>query len=130
LGSPGPQSPAEPGDLGDWAAGEAVEDLLCDLAAGRRDGVVDRAELLVALPGQVDLCPRVASVEAVADLGMLLVGQVFYSVAQQAADLVERVVFVAASAEGVLLDAAADLIDDLGAEPHHMEGVQDCDRVG
>jgi len=37
---------------------------------------------------------------------------------------------VAAPTQGVLLDAAADLIDDLGAEPHHMEGIQDCDRVG
>ena len=92
--------------------------------------MVDRAELLVALPGQVDLCVRVAGVEAVADLGLLLVGQVFGSVAEQPADLVERVVLVAAPAEGVLLDAAADLIDDLGAEPHHMEGIQDCDRVG
>ena len=37
---------------------------------------------------------------------------------------------MAAVAEGVLLDAAADLIDDLGAEPHHVEGVQHRDRVG
>ena len=50
--------------------------------------------------------------------------------AEQPADLVERVVFVAAAAEGVLLDAAADLVDDLGAEPDHVEGVEDGDRVG
>ena len=50
--------------------------------------------------------------------------------AEQPADLVERVVLVTASAQGVLLDAAADLVDDLGAEPHHVEGVKDCDRVG
>ena len=50
--------------------------------------------------------------------------------AQQAADLVERVVLVTAVPEGVLLDAAADLVDDLGAEPDHVEGVQDRDRVG
>ena len=49
---------------------------------------------------------------------------------EQSADLVERVVFVAAVAEGVLLDAAADLVDDLGAEPDHVEGVQHRDRVG
>ena len=50
--------------------------------------------------------------------------------AEQPADLVERVVLVAAPAQGVLLDAAADLVDDLGAEPHHVEGVEDGDRVG
>jgi len=36
---------------------------------------------------------------------------------------------VAAPTEGVLLDPATDLIDDLGAEPHHVEGVQDRHRV-
>jgi hypothetical protein len=51
-------------------------------------------------------------------------------VAQQAVDLVERVVLVTAVPEGVLLDAAANLVDDLGAEPDHMEGVQDRDRPG
>ena len=35
-----------------------------DLAALGRGGVVDGAELLVALPGQVDLVGRVAGVEA------------------------------------------------------------------
>jgi hypothetical protein len=28
------------------------------------------------------------------------------------------------------LDAAADLIEDLGAEPEHLEGVKDGDGVG
>jgi hypothetical protein len=37
-------------------------------------------------------------------------------VAQQGPDPVERVVFVAAVAEGVLLDPAAHLVDDVGAE--------------
>ena len=50
--------------------------------------------------------------------------------AEQPADLVQRVVFVAAAAQGVLLDPTADLVDDLGAEPDHVEGVEDRDRVG
>jgi hypothetical protein len=54
---------------------------------------------------------------------------VFHAVAEQPADLVERVVLVAAAAQGVLLDAAPDLVDDLGAK-HDMEGVQDGDGVG
>ena len=49
---------------------------------------------------------------------------------QQAADLVERVVLVPAPAQGVLLDPAADLVDDLGAELDDVEGVQHRDRVG
>jgi hypothetical protein len=39
----------------------------------------------------------------------------FHAVAEQAADLIERVVFVPASAQSVLLDAAADFVDDLGS---------------
>ena len=65
-----------------------------------------------------------------ADLGLLALGEVFHAVAEQPADLVERVVFVAAAAQGVLLHAAADLVDDLGAEPDHVEGVEHGDRVG
>jgi hypothetical protein len=39
-------------------------------------------------------------------------------------------VFVAAAAQSVLLDAAADFVDDLGAQSDHMKGVKDGDRVG
>jgi hypothetical protein len=49
--------------------------------------------------------------------------------AQDVADPVERVVAVTAVAQGVLLDAAADLVDDVGAELDHMEGVQHRGRV-
>jgi hypothetical protein len=51
-------------------------------------------------------------------------------VAEQAADLVERVVFVAALAHRVLLHPKADLVDDLSAEPHHVEFVEDGGCVG
>jgi len=37
---------------------------------------------------------------------------------------------VAAPAELLLLDAPADLVDDLGAELDDVEGVQDLHRVG
>jgi hypothetical protein len=60
-------------------------------------------------------------VEAGGDLGLLLLGEVFRAVAEDAADLVERVVFVPASAQSVLLDAAADFVQDLGAEPELRE---------
>jgi hypothetical protein len=90
--------------------------------------VVDGAKLLVALPGDVDFVGRVAGVEAGGDLGLLLLGEVFHAVAEEPADLIERVVFVTASAQSVLLDAAADFVDDLGAEPDHVKGVKHGDR--
>jgi hypothetical protein len=61
--------------------------------------------------------------------GVLTFAQVLQAVPQQAADLVERVVLVAAAAELLLLHAAADLVDDLGAELDDVEGVQDLHRV-
>src|SRR5215213_2451381 len=96
LLAPGLEGAAEPAYLGDRAAGEAVQHLVADRAALPGAGVVDRAELLVALPGEVDLSVRVAGVQAGGDLDLLLVGEVHHAVAEQAADLVERVLFVAA----------------------------------
>ena len=59
----------------------------------------------------------------------LTFGEVLDTMTEQAADPVERVVLVAAVAEGVLLDAAPDLVDHLGSQPDHMEGIQHRDRV-
>src|SRR5215203_6459797 len=69
LLAPRLEGAAEPRDLGDRAGREAVQHLLADRPAGLRTGVVDRAELLIALPGQVDLSVWVAGVQAGADLG-------------------------------------------------------------
>jgi len=82
LGLPGAEGPAEPGDLGDRVGGEAVEDFGRDLAALGGDGVVDRAELLVTLPGDVHLILWVAGVEAGGDLGLLAFGEVLHTVAE------------------------------------------------
>src|SRR5215203_4210982 len=127
---PGLEGAAQTGNLGDRAAGEAVEYFGGDLAAFGRGGVVDGTELLVALPGQVHLLGRIAGVEAGDDLGLLLVGEVFDAVAEQPTDLVERVLFMTTSAEGVLLDAAAHLVDNLAAQPDHMKRIQHSDGVG
>ena len=48
---------------------------------------------------------------------------------QQPPDPVERVVFVAAPVQGVLLDAASDVIDGGQAEAGHVEGVQHPHRA-
>jgi hypothetical protein len=76
---------------------EAVEYLDRNLAALGRGGVVDGAQLLIALPGDVDFIAWVTGVEAAADLGLLPVGEVFCAVAEEPPDLIERVVFVAAA---------------------------------
>ncbi len=60
---------------------------------------------------------------------MLTFGQVLEAVPQQRADLVERVVAVAAPAELLLLHAAADFVDDLSAELDNVQGVQDLHRI-
>jgi hypothetical protein len=49
---------------------------------------------------------------------------------QGAADLVERVVLVAAPLQSLLLDPAADLVECLAGELDDMKGVQHGDRVG
>jgi hypothetical protein len=85
--------------------------------------------LLVGVAGDGDLEAGVAVGQAGVQLSQLPVGEVLAAAAEQTADLVQRVVFVAAPAEGVLLDSAADLIHHLGAEADDVEGVQNGDRV-
>ena len=101
---------------------------ICRPSDGSR--LVHRAQLLVGVPGDGDLPVRVARLQAAVQLGDLLVAEVFSSAAQQAADLVQRVVLVAAPVQGLLLDPAAGLVHDLGAELDDVERVQDRDRVG
>lgn len=132
LSPPGAQGPSQPGDLGERAGREAGDDLLGQRsalaqAAGAR---LDGAELLVAGPGQLDLAVRVAKGKADLELAVLALGQVLQTVPEQSADLVERVVLVAAPAGLFLLHAGADLVDDLGAELDDVEGVQDLHGVG
>jgi hypothetical protein len=113
LGSPAAEGAAKPGDLGDGAGVETVEHLDGNFSAFGRYCVVDRAQLLVAPPGKINFSDRVAGVEATVDLGLLALGEVFDAVPQQPADLIQRVVFVAAAAQGVLLHPTPDLIDYL-----------------
>jgi hypothetical protein len=111
LLAPGLQCSAEPSHLRDRTRREAGNHLLSDPATLAGAGVVDGAELLVALPGQVDFAVGVAGIQTPGELGLLAFGQMLHTVAEQATDLVERIVLVASVAEGVLLDTAADLID-------------------
>lgn len=71
--------------------------------------LVDRSQLLVGVPGHGDLEARVTGGQAAVEPFDLLVGQVLLPATEQTAALVQRVVLVAPSAEGVLLDASANL---------------------
>lgn len=62
---PRPQGPSEPGDLRDRAGGERVEHALGDGATIRCPVlVVGRSQLLVAVPGDLDLAVLVSSVRS------------------------------------------------------------------
>lgn len=73
---------------------------------------------------------RVADRQPGGEAGLLARCEVIGAVSEQSADLVERVVLETAVAERFLLDAAADLVHDLGAELNHMQSVEHGDRVG
>jgi hypothetical protein len=88
-----------------------------------RPGEVDAAELLVGLPGQGDFVVRVPEGEFRVQPGSLFVDEVFGADLQGPADPVERISLASAVPKGVLLDAAADLIDHGGADLHNMERV-------
>src|SRR5829696_8334573 len=106
LLAPGLEGATQSGDFGDRAGREAGDHFLRDPAALSGGGVVDGAELLVTLPGHVDFAVGVAGLQTPGELGLLAFGQMLHTVAEEAADLVKRVVFVASVADGVLLDAA------------------------
>jgi len=69
---------------------------------GDRSG---RREVSGSTATQDQLPDWVAGVEATADLGLLALGEMFHAVPEQPADLIHRVVLVAAAAQGVLLHA-------------------------
>ena len=105
---PGLEGAAEPSHLGDRARGEAGDDLLRGPSTFGGGGVVDGAELLVALPGQVDFAVWVAGLQTPGEFALLAFGEVLDSMTQDPANLVERIILVASVAEGVLLNPAAD----------------------
>ena len=77
--------------------------------------VVDGAQLLIALPGKINFPDRVAGIEATADLGLLTLGEMFHTVPEQPTDAIQRVMFVAASTQSVLLHSTPHFIDHLRA---------------
>ena len=80
------------------------------------------AELLGGVPGDFNFNVLLSRRERRVEPGPLPVGEALPSGAEDVADPVERISLAAAMAEGVLLDAATDVINRGGAE-------LDLDRV-
>ena len=117
---------AEAGDLGDGAGVEGRDDVFSDGASVGESGlVVDGADLLGAVVGDLDFDVFVAGCQRGVEAGVLAWGKVFLTGAQDVTDRVERVACAAAAAEGVLLDPAADLVDGSGSEFDDVERVED-----
>ncbi len=114
MGTPRAQRPAQPRDFRDRAAWQGDDDPLGEFTAVAQAGgaSVDRAQLLIAGPGELDLAVGVADGQPGLEPAVLALGQVLQAVPEES----ERVVFVSASSELLLLHAAADLVDDLGSK--------------
>jgi hypothetical protein len=125
LAAPLLQRVSEAGDLGDGAGAERGDDLLGDRAPGVVGVlVVAGADLLGALPGDLNLEVFLPSGERGLEPGALPVGEVLFPSAQDVPDPVERVAPAAAVAGGVLLHPASEVIDDLRGELDHVERVE------
>ena len=131
LLAPLTQSLSEAGDLVDRTGVQCLEELVGRSLAGRwARGAVDAADGLVDPPGQLDFSGRVTDRKVLGRAGALTFGEVFLPGEQRSADLVERVVLVSPPVQRCLLDAAADLVDDVPGELDDMEGVQNRGGIG
>ena len=83
--------------------------------------VIDRAQLLRAAPGDLDLDVAVVGGECRLQPGLLPVGEMLLTGSQQVADPVERIVSAAAVAVDLLLYPSADFVDGGGAELDDVE---------
>jgi len=91
---------------------------------------VEQPQFLGGDPGTADLLVVVAGLKPGEHPCQGSIGVVFDAAAQQPPDPIQRVVTIAAVAQRLLLHPAADLVEGVQAEPHHMERVEHGDRVG
>ena len=77
------------------------------------------------MPRQADLAAGIAGGEQAPELGIATLAEPFVRGDQQPPRPIERVVLAAAVAQGLVLDAAADLVEGVVAEPNDVERVRD-----
>jgi len=82
------------------------------------------------MPRVADFAAWVAGVEEAEELRAALLIEAFIGLRQQASTPIERVVSAAAMAHGVVLHAAAALIELVVREFHDVERIRDLYRVG
>ena len=83
------EGPAQAGDLGDRAGREGSEDFLGDLfTVGVSGLVVERAQLLGAVPGDLDLDVSFIGSECRLKAGLLSIGEVFLASAEHVTDAI------------------------------------------
>jgi hypothetical protein len=131
LGAPGVECAAEPGQLRDRALAQVGDQLLG--AGPGLVGVLEPVEVHQVLghgPGQGDFAVRVAGDQPGLQPGVGDDRQSVAAATKQPADAVERIFGAAAVAQGVVLHAAADVIDTGQAQAHDVERVEHPHRVG
>jgi len=93
-----------------------------DASSLGRGGLVEGGpQLLGGLPGHGDFVVTFVGVDGSLEPVALPVGEVFAAAAQDGSDPVQRVAGVAAVANCLLLDPAADLVEGLAAELHNVK---------
>lgn len=112
------------GDFRDQAGREPGKDLGDRPPAGLRAGIVDRAQVLVAVPGEGDLTMRRLGCQLYAQALDLLLDQALRPDPQGLADLVERIAGPTAIAHDILRYAASDFVDALPTGLHYIVGAQ------
>ena len=85
--------------------------------------MVDRAQLLGAEVGHLDLDVALISGEGGVQACLLFLGETLLAGAQQVADPIQRVACAAAMTVDGLLDATPDIVDGSGAEFHNVERI-------
>lgn len=88
------------------------------------------AHVVGDLPGDLDCDMLLVCAGCGVQACVLAVGEVLTPGAQDHADPVQRVALSAAVGEGVVLDAAAHVVDAGGREFDDVERVDDRDRIG
>ena len=127
---PLPQSPAQPGDLRDRTRRQSLDDADGEPAALSERGLVKHVpDVLAALVGDLNSDMILMRDERRLQPGLLSLGEAFASGPQEVADAVERVALASAVAEGLLLNATANVIDSAGGKLDDVEGIQHAGGV-
>ena len=131
LVMPTTQGATQPGQLR-WtvSVGEVVGEFT-QIGVGelRAINVIEAAQGFFGVPRQAHLALGIACGEQTTEFGVGTFAETFMSRNEQPSYPIERVVFAATVAQGVVLDPAARLVDAVVAQTDHMKRVSDLPSV-